>query len=64
MHRVEIKCFLNVLASISVAFILCMCGGTSWNCISEYLKYFLRSYDASLSMIWIFGVNPCLVNLS
>ena len=31
MHKAEIKWFLNVLTSLSVASIQCMCGGTSLN---------------------------------
>ena len=63
MHRAAIMWFFKVLTAFSAEFFRCMCGGTSWNCISESSKYFLRSSDTSLSMMWIFGVNPRFINL-
>ena len=63
MHRAAIKWFLKVLTDLSAEILRCMCGGTNWNCISESSKYFLRSSDTSLSMMWSFGVNPRFINL-
>ena len=64
VHRAAMKWFLKVLTALSAAFLQCMCGGTSWNCISESSKYFLRSSDISISMMWSLGVNPRCLNLS
>ena len=64
VHRAAINWFLKFITALSAAFIRCMCGGTSWNCISESSTYFLRSSDTSLSMMWNFGVNPRFLNLS
>ena len=64
MHMVAIKWFLNVITAIYAAFIQCMCGGTSWNCMYESSKYCLRFSDTSLSMMWNFGINPRFLHLS
>ena len=64
VHRESIKCFLKLIKALSAAFIQCMCGGTSWDCISESSKYCLKSSDTSLSLMWSFGVNPRFLNLA
>ena len=51
VHRAAITWFLKVITDLYAAFLQCICGGTSWNCISESSKFFLRSSDTSLSMM-------------
>ena len=58
MHRAEMKLFLNVVTARSEEFPLCMCGGTSWKCMSDSSKYCSGSFYTSLSMMCSCGVNP------
>ena len=64
VNMMETNLLLNFLTACLAAFIRCMCGGTSWNCMYDSPKYCFRSSDTSLYMMCSFGVNPRFLNLS
>ena len=43
------KWFLHVQMDISIAFFLCMCGGTNWNDTDFCISKVLGDYEASFS---------------
>ena len=59
----EMKWFLNVRIARSAALVLCMLGGVSWYVNCFLIMAFLRSLDASLSIMYVEGAKPLDSNL-
>ena len=63
LDKPAIKWFVKVWMALSIAFRLCICGGTSWYFSSTLRMKFVIACEHSLSKMWSFYFNPLEVSI-